>query len=217
MVYMSTEQIVHQLITGLQSTTWLEYIGVACGISSVWFSKKEHILVYPVGMINTIIYVYLCIKGHLLGEASVNIYYTIISIYGWILWLRKDHQAQTILRITRSSRQEWLSTLVFFGACWLVLYIALYYARQYFAPGAIPLADSFSAASAYTGMWLMAKKKIENWFWWLLTDLASMPLYFIKEYVFTSVQFLVFTILAISGWIEWHHKLNAQPVKTSHA
>ena len=80
------ETIVQQFIDGMRQTSLLEYIAVFAGIASVWFSKKENILVYPIGLINTIIYIYLSLKGHLLGEASVNFYYTVMSIYGWILW-----------------------------------------------------------------------------------------------------------------------------------
>ena len=82
------EQIYQQFIDGMKQTGWLEYIAVFTGIASVWFSRIENILVYPVGLINTIIYIWLSIKGHLLGEASVNLYYAIMSIYGWILWTK---------------------------------------------------------------------------------------------------------------------------------
>src|SRR3954469_638047 len=85
----------------------LEYIGVISGIASVWFSKKENTLVYPVGLVNTILYIYISLKGNLIGEASVNLYYTVVSIYGWILWTRKDKKHQVILHITHSSTKEW--------------------------------------------------------------------------------------------------------------
>jgi nicotinamide mononucleotide transporter len=146
------------------------------------------------------------LSGHLLGEASVNVFYTVMNVYGWITWARKDAAHHPALVITRSDSADWLNALAFFGVCWVVLYIALYYAKQYFAPGAIPLADSFSAAAAYTGMWLLTRKKIENWIWWIITDIASIPLYFVKGYVFTSLQFLVFLVIAIMGLTEWTRK-----------
>src|SRR5215213_3815888 len=89
---MDLSQLLQQFIEGMKATTWLEYVAVLFGIASVWFSRKENILVYPVGLVNTIIYIYLSFKGSLFGEASVNLYYTIMSIYGWILWTRKDRQ-----------------------------------------------------------------------------------------------------------------------------
>jgi len=204
---MSIPEFYHQLLSGLQQTGPLEFIAVIAGIGSVWFSRKENILVYPVGLINTIFYIYLSVKGHLYGEASVNFYYTIMSIYGWILWSKKDRQKnELVLHITYSNRKEWLQQLLFFAGFYLVIFFSLSWAKQAFAPEAIPWADAFASATAYTGMWLMAKKKIESWIWWIATNLASIPLYFIKGYVFTSVQFVVLLILAVAGLVEWKKK-----------
>lgn len=204
---MSMYEICHLFIEGMKQTTWLEYIGVFCGIGSVWFSKKENILVYPVGLINTILYIYISVKGHLLGEASVNLYYTVMSVYGWILWSRKDQQRQKpVLHITYSSKKEWLRHLLFFAVFYIVIYYSLSWAKNAFAPEAIPWADAFASATAYTGMWLMAKKKIESWIWWIATNCASIPLYFVKGYVFTSVQFVVLLVLAVAGLMEWINK-----------
>ena len=202
-------EILHAIYTGLRQTGWVEAIAVIAGIASVWYSKKENILVFPTGLINTVFYIYLSYKGHLLGEASVNLYYTVMSCYGWYLWTRKkaDHQTP-VLQITRSSKKEWLQQLGFFTLFYIVIYVALSYAKTAFAPEAIPWADAFASATAYTGMWLMAKKKVESWIWWILTNMASIPLYFIKGYAFTSVQFIVLLILAFSGLQSWRQKAN---------
>jgi nicotinamide mononucleotide transporter len=206
---MSLETLYQSFIDGLLQTSTLEFIAVLAGIASVWFSKKEQVLVYPVGLINTTIFVYLSIKGHLLGEASVNIYYTIMSVYGWWLWTRKNDAQQIILQIQFSTSKELLQQLLFFASFYTVLYTALYFSQASFAPGAIPWADALSSATAYTGMWLMAKKKVESWYWWIATNICSIPLYFVKGYVFTSVQFFVLLILAIAGLIEWRKKARA--------
>jgi nicotinamide mononucleotide transporter len=201
---MSFQEIIDQFISGIRQTGTLEFIAVIAGIASVWFSRKEHILVYPVGLVNTIIYIYLSIKGQLFGEASVNFYYSVMSIYGWILWTRKDALTQTrILHISNSSKKEWIQQLTFFGFFYLLIFILLTWLQKGFAPEAIPWADAFASASAYTGMWLMARKKTESWIWWIATNMASIPLYFVKGYVFTSVQFLILFVLAIAGLIEW--------------
>src|SRR4029079_8400994 len=97
---MNLTEIYHQFIIDINHTSWYEYLAVFTGIASVWFSRKENILVYPTGLINTIIYVYLSFKGGLLGEASVNIYYSIMSVYGWLLWSKKDQQQHHVLQIT---------------------------------------------------------------------------------------------------------------------
>jgi nicotinamide mononucleotide transporter len=201
--------VLESIYNGLVQTTWIEAIAVISGIVSVWYSRKENILVFPTGLLNTTFYIYLSLKGHLLGEASVNLYYTIMSLYGWYLWTRKNKTNQTlILQITNSHTKERIQQFLFFAGVYTLIYFALVYLKKSFAPEAIPWADALASASAYTAMWLMAKKKVESWFWWVVTNIASIPLYFIKGYTFTSVQFIVLLILAIAGWIEWSRKAN---------
>lgn len=204
---MELSLVFEQFMNGLLQTSWLEFVAVCAGIVSVWFSRKENILVYPIGLINTTIYIYLSIKGQLYGEASVNLYYTIVSIYGWIWWSKMNQNTQeTQLKITLSNQQQWLQQLAFFTTFYLLIYFLLTQLKESFAPEAIPWADAFASATAYTGMWLMVRKKVESWYWWIATNVASIPLYFVKGYVFTSVQFLILLILAIAGLISWHKK-----------
>lgn len=130
-----------------------------------------------------------------------------MSIYGWIIWSKKDTtQHRPIIQIQFSTPREWLWQLLFFSGFYIVIYSSLSWLKESFAPEAIPWADAFASATAYTGMWLMARKKVESWIWWIATNIASIPLYFIKGYVFTSVQFLVLLILAIAGLLSWRKK-----------
>jgi nicotinamide mononucleotide transporter len=200
---LSFHEIYQQFIEGMKETGWLEYIAVFTGIASVWFSRIENILVYPVGLINTVIYIWLSVKGNLLGEASVNFYYTVMSIYGWILWAKKDKQHHHVVVITKSNGKEWMKHILFFATFYIAIFFSLTYLKSKFAPGAIPWADAFASATAYTGMWLMAKKKVESWYWWIATNIASIPLYFVKHYVFTSVYYFVLLIMAVFGLFEW--------------
>ncbi|MFT4152651.1 nicotinamide riboside transporter PnuC [Parafilimonas sp.] len=200
---MDFNTIWQQFTEGMRATTGLEYIAVFTGIASVYFSRLENIWVYPTGLVNTIIYIWLSLKGHLFGEASVNLYYTIMSIYGWILWAGKDAQQQHIVQVKFSTGKQWLQQVLFFTAFYAGIFFILTYLKRSFAPGAIPWADAFASATAYTGMWLMAKKKVESWYWWIATNFASIPLYFVKGYVFTSVYYLVLLVLAFSGLAEW--------------
>lgn len=200
---MSLQNIYQQFVEGMKNTGWLEYLAVFAGIASVWFSRIENILVYPVGLINTIIYIWLSFKYHLLGEATVNFYYTIMSIYGWILWAKRNQQHQHVVVITSSSTIEWRNQLLFFAFFYISIFIALTYLKKGFAPGAIPWADALASATAFTGMWLMARKKVESWYWWIATNIASIPLYFVKGLVFTSVFYFILFIMAIFGLYEW--------------
>ena len=203
---MSIQEFYQQFVDGIRNTTPLEYIAVFAGIASVWFSRIENILVYPIGLISTIIYSYISFKYHLIGEATVNFYYTVMSIYGWVLWAKKDEEQHHIVVISYSSRKEWLQQLGFFFVLYLAFFFSLTYLKGAFFSGVIPWGDSFATATAFTGMWLMAKKKVESWYWWIATNIASIPLYFFKQLVFTSVLYAVLLVMAFWGLIEWKRR-----------
>ena len=203
---MTAAELWQQFIEGMKQTGILEYIAVFAGIASVWYSKAENILVYPVGLVNTIFYVYLSVKGQLLGEATVNLYYTVMSIYGWYLWTRKNKEQEFVVQISFSDTKWWVQQCLFFVTFYVCIFASLTYLKKNFAPGAIPWADALASAAAFTGMWLMAKKKVESWLWWIVTNIASIPLYFVKHYVFTSVYYLVVLIMAVFGLFAWKRK-----------
>ena len=186
----------------------IEIIAILSGITSVWFSRKENIWVYPTGLVGTILYVYISFQAELYGEASVNLYYTIMSLYGWYNWLRRDQQRQFIVHITHSSPKEWIREIAFFITLYIIIYFSLSYVQQAFSPGAIPWADALASASAFTGMWLMTQKKVNSWIWWIITNICSIPLYYTKGYTLTSWYYLILLILAILGWMEWRKKAN---------
>jgi nicotinamide mononucleotide transporter len=206
---MTLPEIYHQFIDDMRQTTLSEYIAVFAGIVSVWFSRLENTWVYPTGLISTVIYIFLSADSHLYGEASVNFYYTVMSIYGWILWAKRDKAQHHVVTIQFSSPREWMQQLIFFAVCYVLIFTALTWLQKEFAPNAIPWADAFASATAYTGMWLMAKKKVESWYWWIATNIASIPLYFVKHFVFSSVFYLVLLVMAIFGLTEWRRRVNA--------
>ena len=205
----------------------LEIIAASLGITSVIFAKKENILVFPTGIISTSIYIYLLSQWSLYGDLIINIYYTIMSIYGWYIWTRIiDKKKKKYTPISRTSKKEKLiATSIFVLASAFVIFIYRYYnvipnnlnffesvnfAYKNLTSGnlekfriAVPFLDTFTTASAFVAMWLMATKKIENWTFWIATNIVSIPLYFVKGYGFTGVQYLVFLILAIQGYKQW--------------
>jgi len=203
---LSLPEIYQQFITDMQHTRWFEYLAVFAGIASVWYSRAENILVYPVGLINTIIYIYISFEGHLLGEATVNLYYTIMSISGWYMWTRKDQRKETLLHVTYSNKKDWVQQIAFFAFFYISIFAALTYFKTAFFDGVIPWADAFASATAFTGMWLMTKKKVESWYWWIATNIASVPLYFVKHLVFTSVYYVALLVMAVFGLFEWMKK-----------
>jgi nicotinamide mononucleotide transporter len=200
------QEIWQQFLSGIKATGWMEYMAVCAGIISVWFSQKENILVYPTGLINTIFYVYLSFKASLYGEAGVNLYYTIMSFYGWAIWSKKNIPQAQLLQISFSDKRWWHYQLLFFSFFYITIFTLLTYLKKDFSPGVIPWADAFASATAFTGMWLMTKKKVESWYWWIATNIASIPLYFVKQYVFTSVYYFILLIMAGWGLQEWRKK-----------
>lgn len=199
---MSLQEIWQEFLQGMENTTWLEYTAVFFGIASVLYSRRENILVYPTGIINTVMYTWFCFGWWgLYAEGSLNFYYTVMSVYGWWVWTRKKEGKR--IPITFNNKKDWYISISFFIISWIVLF----YVLKNFTASTVPWGDSFASAAAYTGMWQMARKKVENWIWWIITNLASIPLYFYKHAVFTSVQYLVFLILAVAGLIEWIRKV----------
>ena len=183
----------------------LEITAVIFGLLSVWYAKKDNILVFPTGLINTSIYVFLLWKWSLLGDMMINAYYFVMSIYGWYHWTRKkgDEVAYPIARITK---QEIKFSLVLFLAT-ILFVVAVYLIFNKFTNW-MSYVDTFITGIFFVGMWLMAKRKIENWIFWIVGNVISVPLYFAKGYTFTSIQYIIFTIIAVLALIEWKKILN---------
>ena len=182
----------------------LEITAVVFGLLSVWFSKNNNILVFPTGMISTSIFVYLLYKWILLGDMMINAYYFIVSIYGWYVWTRKENNVVTPIS-TLNYKEKKISILIFVFSIIFVYSIYVYFDKWNSFTAYI---DNFTTAIFFVGMWLMAKRKIENWIFWIIGDIISIPLYFYKGLTFTSLQYLIFTFIAIAGYYSWKKILN---------
>jgi nicotinamide mononucleotide transporter len=178
----------------------LELTAVLFGLLSVWFAKKNNILVFPTGIVNTAIYVYLLWKWSLLGDMMINFYFFVMSIYGWYHWTRKKDNVDEfpISRITKSEI-KW-SIALFFAAIIVVVAVYLTFDKLTHWTSYV---DTFVTGLLFVGMWLMARRKIENWLFLIAADFISIPMYFAKGYTFTSILFLLLTIIAVFGYLEW--------------
>ena len=187
----------------------LEITAILFGLLSVWFAKKDNIWVFPTGIINTAIYVYLLWKWSLLGDMMINFYYVIMSIYGWYIWTRKkgDVVEFPISRMTLSEK-KW-SVVIF---TLTVLFVVLVYTIFDKFTLWTSYVDTLVTGIFFVGMWLMARRKIENWILWIVGDILSIPMYFVKGYSFTGIQYLIFTIIAIFGYLEWKRTLQQKIV-----
>ena len=182
----------------------LEMFAVLFGLLSVWFSKNNNILVYPTGMISTAIFVYLLYKWFLLGDMIINGYFFFMSIYGWFIWSRKKNNVFT--PISHLNYNEIRTSIYIFFTSLLTVYLVYVYFDKW--DSFIAYIDNLTTAIFFVGMWLMANRKIENWFFWIMGDIISVPLYFYKGLTFTSLQYLIFTFIAISGYYSWKKILN---------
>lgn len=188
----------------------LEITGVLFGLLSVWFAKKDNILVFPTGLVSTSIYAYLLWQWELLGDSMINMYYFVMSIYGWYHWTRKNG-AEELFTIGRMTNKEKIyGSIIFLSTIIFVVLIYLYFDK--FTTWYSYL-DTLLTALFFVGMWLMAQRKIENWIFWIVGDVLSVPLYLAKGYTFTSLQYLIFTILAIFGYLEWKKILNSSAIQ----
>jgi nicotinamide mononucleotide transporter len=183
----------------------LEIIAVIFGFLSVWYSKQNKILVFPTGMISTSIFVYLLLKWGLLGDMMINGYYFVMSVYGWYIWTRKI-DATHVTPISRTTKKEKNQSIFIFLATIAFVFIVYHYNDKWTSWTAY--VDTFTTAIFFVGMWLMAKRKIENWIYWIIGDIISVPLYLYKGLAFTSFQYLGFTFIAIFGYLAWKKYLN---------
>jgi len=186
----------------------MEINAVLFGFASVWYSKQNNILVFPTGLISTSIFVYLLFKWQLLGDMMINGYYFIMSLYGWYIWTRKvDSKNVTPISVV-TKKEQIIGGVIFVSTLGLV-----YEVYQFFKMWTnwVAYVDTLTTALFFVGMWLMAKRKIENWYFWIIADIISVPLYLYKGLVFTSIQYFGFTILAIYGFLAWKKNLINDP------
>ncbi|NEW79916.1 MAG: nicotinamide mononucleotide transporter [Gelidibacter sp.] len=211
----------------------LELIAAVFGVISVVYAKKENILVFPMGIISTVLYVYLLVQWSLYGDLIINIYYTIMSVYGWYMWSRIVDDKQQHLLVSTTNSVDKLKTfgIFLFTSIFVIIVYRYYnvmpnhlnftesvdYAVTNLTAGNLedfrkitPFLDTFTTGIFFAAMWLMANKKLENWLFWIVGDLVSIPLYFVKGYGFTGIQYAIFLILAFQGYKAWKKNLNKQ-------
>ena len=183
----------------------LEITAVFFGFASVWYSKQNNILVFPTGLISTSIFVYLLFKWQLLGDMMINGYYFIMSLYGWYIWTRKV-DAKNVTPISRAKKYKKIIAVIIFALTLVLVYQVYQFYDMW--TNWVAYVDTLTTALFFVGMWLMAKRKIENWYFWVVADIISIPLYLYKGLTFTSIQYFGFTILAIFGFLAWKKNLS---------
>ena len=183
----------------------LEVIAFVFGIASVWFAKQENIFVYPTGIVCTVITVYLLYINQYFGDMMMNFYYSIMSIYGWWNWPRKRNNT-AVVPISRTTSKEKQIGVGLFMLTILVTFL-VYKGFEYTLE--IPnYIDIVTSGIFFTAMWYMATKKLENWTLWIIGNIITIPLYAYRGLGILSLQYIIFTVLAIYGYLEWKKSLN---------
>ncbi len=190
--------VLSQIAYAVRSMSLLEAAAVSCGLFSVWYSKNRSILVYPTGLMSVLIYVYLCYQHGIYADMALNMFYGLMSLYGWYRWQNGAYDDDRIVIGSLTGRGQ-LNYFVVSCALWLLIYLWLTKSTD----STVPILDSFTTGFAITGMLLMAEKKIENWIYWIVVDAISIPLFWYKGLYLTSLQFFIFCILAWLGLREW--------------
>ncbi len=199
----------------LLNTSVLEFVAVVFGLLSVWFARKENILVYPTGIVNVVLYVYICFEVKLYADAGINVFYFVMSVYGWYNWaVKKD---KPVLHIAACNRKDWIYSAVLFLVSLAVIIVLLKIFKkddiEYWST-LVPYIDTFVTSVFIVGMWMMARKKIENWILWTIGDAISIPLFIYKGLAFTGFQFMVFLVLAVMGYVAWRKTLRKFDVRS---
>ena len=203
---MDITEIYHQFIANAKETRWQEWVSTVTQIASVWYARKNNVLVYPTGIIGVLLAAYLyfyLVDPPLYADASLNIYYFIMSVYGWYNWVQKKDDTHYTFPISWCSRKELFFGIGFFLFFWVVIYIAL----KKFTNSNTPVLDSLVSSSAVTGMWWMAKRKIENWHAWIFSNIVAIPLNFYKGLMLFTLMYILFLLMAWWGFKEWKTKI----------
>ena len=198
------QEIYNTFISDLKAFTWPEAISTITQIASVWYARKNNVLVYPTGIIGVLLaaYIYFFLTHPpLYADASLNVYYFIMSVYGWYNWVQKKNESY-VYPINWCSKKELWFGIGFFLFFWLIIYVALVKLTN----SNTPVLDSLVSASAVTAMWWMAKRKIENWLAWIFSNIVAIPLNFYKHFMLFTLMYILFLIMAWMGYREWIKK-----------
>lgn len=194
------ENISQEILTGFQHMTWLEAIAVLFGVLSVLCSRQNSVWVYPTGLVSTGIYTYMLAQQHfkLYAESALNAYYFIMSLYGWYYWVKRNAAKQET-PITRMDKREFGIATGIAVIGWIVIYTLLHQ----FSDSDVPVLDAFVSATACSGMWLLAKRKIENWIFLNISNFVAVPLLFYKHLALTALLTIFLFIVAVTGYFHW--------------
>lgn len=201
---MSISYWIHLFLQQLKETSWIEWLAVAFGVAEVLLARVNKVALYPAGIAGTLLSIYLFLSSGLYAESLLNLYYVIMSFYGWWYWIRKKDQPPVPITYTR--KKEWGIVFMIVAGGFVVLYFIL----KNFTPSTVPVWDAFVSATAWAGMWLLAKRKIENWILLNISNAVAIPLLFYKHLILYAALTIFLFIVAIQGYFEWRKMIRKE-------
>ncbi|MFZ1370430.1 MAG: nicotinamide riboside transporter PnuC, partial [Ferruginibacter sp.] len=200
------QQLLRPLYYEVKHFSPLEFIALVSLFIFLWFSSREYIYAFPAGLIYAAVYLFISFEEGLAGMAMANTCFTAGCIYGWITWAKRDRRHHRIVRVHASSKKEILYQLLFFTISYILIAAALFKLSRYFKPDIIPWADAFICAAAFTGMWLMTRKKVESRYWWMAAFMISVYTYFENNLIFNSAYSFIFFLMSLWGLYQWKRR-----------
>tara|TARA_B110000438_G_scaffold270508_1_gene287684 strand:- start:434 stop:1027 length:594 start_codon:yes stop_codon:yes gene_type:complete len=186
----------------------LELLAVVAGVISVWLAKKESVLLYPIGILSVVIWVFLCWKSKLYGQSIVNLFFFLMNVYGWYNWTRKKDDNSNLVVIKSNSRNENIISIFSIAILTPVLFYCLLPFQDADTHLFFVFVEVFITAMNFVAMWLIAWKRLENWILWIIADVLCIPLFIYNEYYLSIIQFVFFIVIAFMGYYEWKKQLN---------
>lgn len=189
------------LLQQIRNTSLLEWVAVGFGVTEVLLARKNNVLLYPAGIIGIVCSSFLLIHAKLYAETLLHGYYLVMSMYGWAMW--KNRSSSGASQISRSSPKDQRITWSIALGGWVLLYFAL----RFFTDSDVPVIDAFVSSTAWPGMWLLAKRKLENWIWLNISNVVAIPLLIHKQLILVSFLTLFLFVVAIFGYLDWKKEL----------
>lgn len=199
----------HILLQQVKETDTIQWLAVSLGIAEVWLAKTNKIWLYPAGIAATLLSIYVLLISGLYAECLLNGYYVVMSVYGWWYWIKKKNQPP--VKISSCNRREWSIVIAIVGLGFLLLFLLL----RYFTNSTVPVWDAWVSATAWAGMWLLARRKIENWILLNISNLFAIPLLYYKALPLFAVLTLFLFIVAVMGYYEWRQTLRKDKIAWS--
>ncbi|MFT3751925.1 MAG: nicotinamide riboside transporter PnuC [Paludibacter sp.] len=192
------------IITYIQ-TNWIEIVGAILSLIYLYLSINQKVSLWFFGIVSSLFYIVVFFQSKLYADMSLQLYYVVISIYGWINWKTGRGETNDNLPATRASKRLWLNLI----AVTLVIYLIYYLILSYFTDSTIPKADSLVGALSIIGTWMLARKYIENWLVWIVADGLCIGLYLYKSLYPTAILFVIYTLMSVDGYWQWRKTLSS--------